>query len=235
MPVSSSGTFGAVWAITSGGVSSTLGSGDRTFDSKGAATELRLDGSGGNKLQNGTAVEFGYNGAITWGRWMSGKSDVSPLTGDLAAMHYFAFTGTPVIPVVKAYTSFASTAPTVTSALGIVTTVGSSNAATGTLNVNFTGASGGTVGYALQVPVPGNTFTLVGTAAQSNTFGFAGTGVVTSALPVLGCTFSCPGALPGGYVVQGAVGGADASRAGLVYGFTSLLGKVTGAIVFKSP
>ena len=78
---------------------------------------------------------------------------------------------------------------------GTLLSSGAINSATGTLNVNFTGNSGGTATYALTVPVSGNTFNLVGTATQSNVYGFVGTGVITSPL---GCLLSCSGGLAGG-------------------------------------
>lgn len=219
----------------SGAVSAAQSTGTRTFDGAGKLSEFRADGPGSNKFKDGAPSEFGYDGVVTWGRWMNGKSDMDLLKGDLEVMHYFAFTGTPSIPVVKAYASFASTAPVLTSSSGNVLAVGATNSATGTLNVNFTGPAGGTATYALQVPISGNTFSLTGTATQSGTYGFVGRGVVSSSLLSLGCLITCSGALPGGNSVQGAVGGTGNTRAGIDYGFNSLAGKVTGAIVFKQP
>ncbi|MDB5848312.1 MAG: hypothetical protein JWP29_2064, partial [Rhodoferax sp.] len=108
---------------------------------------------------------------------------------------------------------------------------GIENAAAGTLQVTFPTIAAGVATFQLTVPVSGQTFSLNGTALQTNIYGFAGPALITSTGS--GCASLCTGALDAGNAVRGMVGGTGSSRAGLVYGFNSGLGTVSGAMVFK--
>jgi hypothetical protein len=231
------GSVGAVWETGKGGFTGQLLQGYRQFDG-GALTDLQEKAKGGKKLlDGGTVVNARSDGIVAWGRWTDGKSDVKDDgdkgdkgKGDVTMLHYFTFAGTPALPIVKAFASFGSTAPTITSN-GRVVAVGQENAATGTLNITFPTASSGFATYKLAVPVAGQTFSLTGTAAQTGGFGFAGGSVISSNGSA--CAPRCAGSLASGNAVQGLVGGTGNSRAGINYGFTSGLGNVAGAIVFK--
>lgn len=234
-PVDGTGGINMVWSTTAGGFSGGAFTGDKKFENNGALKEFKLPGSGGYKMDKGTQAELGYDAVVTWGRWTDGKSQMATANGNVQSMHYFAFTsGAPTIPIVKAFTVFASTAPTLVSA-GILVSNGTPNSVTGSLNVNFTGNTGGSATYNFAVPVNGVTYNMTGTATQSAVYGFVGNGVVTSSLLGLGCLISCSGALPGGNSIQGAIGGAGNTRAGIDYGFNALTGKVSGVVVLKSP
>lgn len=139
-----------------------------------------------------------------------------------------------VVPsIVRGYTSFASTAPVATSG-GYVSATGVPNSVTGTLNVNFSNVSGsgGTLSYVLNVPISGQTFTINGAAQQYSGAGFLGTSS-TIASSGSGCMYSCTGIIPYGDAIQGFFTGNAGQRAGANYGFSSGLGNVSGAIVFK--
>lgn len=214
--------------------------GHRTFAGT-ALTEVReRAGSGKKLLQDGTATQTHSDGRISWGRWTDGKHKVSGGedddddeggSGRARALHYFTFAGTPSLPVLKNFQSFASTATTITSRQGQVLATGVENAASGSLRVTFPGATGGFATFNLTVPVPNQTYTLTGTAAQTGSFGFAGSAIITST--GAGCAATCTGALGSGMAVRGMVGGTGAARAGLLYGFRNSQGVVSGAIVFK--
>ena len=192
----------------------------------------KADDKGKQFLEKPTLAEAHSDGSIAWGRWTDGKGDSPGVAkGELTSVHYFTFAGTPTLPVLKSFTSFGSTATTVTAAKGQLVGIGGENAASGTLQVTFASVVGGFASYNLSVPVSGQTFSLTGTALQTGTYGFAGPALITSTGS--GCASLCTGALGGGNAVRGMVGGTGSSRAGLVYGFNSNLGTVSGAMVFK--
>ena len=192
----------------------------------------KADDKGKQFLNQPTPAEAHSDGSIAWGRWTDGKGDSEGVAkGDLSSLHYFTFAGTPTLPVLKSFSSFGSTATTVTAARGQVIGTGGENAASGTLQVTFASVAGGFASYSLSVPVSGQTFSLAGTALQTGTYGFTGPATITSTGS--GCASGCAGALGAGNAVRGMVGGANSSRAGLVYGFSSGLGTVSGAMVFK--
>ncbi len=218
--------------------------GHRTFTGTTLKEVREREGSGKKLLHDGKATQTHSDGNIAWGRWTDGKHNIGPNDDDdddddddgngkgrTRALHYFTFAGTPTLPVVKTFNSFGSTATTVTSSRGQSLATGAENAAAGSLRVTFPGTSGGFATFALTVPVSNQTFSLTGTAQQTGTFGFAGAASITST--GTGCASRCAGALGNGAAVRGLVGGAASSRAGLLYGFTSNLGVVTGAMVFK--
>lgn len=230
---SSSGTVVVVSQAEDKAPTASATSGYRQF-SGAALTGLReKDDSGKRLLEKGEAAEAHADGLIAWGRWTGGKNKIKDNSGsgDVQALHYFTFAGTPTLPVLKSFTSFGATATTVTSAKGELLSKGAENAASGTLRVTFPGPLGGFSTYALSVPVAGQTFSVAGSALQSNTYGFAGTASISS--DGSGCSAGCRGVLANGNTVQGMVGGTGSGRAGLVYGFSSSLGNVTGAMVFK--
>ena len=243
-PISGPGTIGIAYA-TFGDVP--FGATMRT------AAELRYDGNGAlyeyidtSPLwrAGGTVADSGYDGVIAWGRWTSGSAYFAGFSSTLQTLHYYATssTQTSAIPVVQAYAAFASTAPTLTNASsGALLTTGVANSVTGSININFTGASGGTATYALSVPIAGEVFNLSGVAAQYNTTGFRGAGAIGSVGS--GCSSGCYGAMTGYNAIQGEVTGTGNSRVGANYGFTSQQlgeafgaiygGVVSGAVVFK--
>ena len=192
----------------------------------------KADDKGKQFLEKPALAEAHSDGSIAWGRWTDGKGDSPGVAkGELTSVHYFTFAGTPTLPVLKSFSSFVSTATTVTAAKGQLVGIGGENAASGTLQVTFASVAGGFATYNLSVPVSGQTFSLAGTAQQTGTYGFAGPALITSTGS--GCASLCAGALGGGNAVRGMVGGTGSSRAGLVYGFNSNLGTVSGAMVFK--
>lgn len=210
--------------------SATLGY--RTY-ADAALTELRdKDDSGKKYLEKPSLAETHSDGIVAWGRWTDGKRNIDDnAKGDVNALHYFTFAGSPTLPILKSFSAFGSTATTVISSTGVLGAVGAENAAGGSLQVTFPSIAGGYATYNLTVPIAGQTFSLAGTALQTGTYGFAGPALINSTGN--GCTNGCAGALGAGNAVRGMVGGTGSSRAGLVYGFTSNMGQVTGAMVFK--
>jgi len=233
------GPVGLVWRTDDDEPGSGLSTGKRTFDKKGGLQNLdAVAGKGGkggkNVLQGGVTVDPGADGIVAWGRWIKGTSNVNDASGsgmgDIATLHYFAFVGQPSLPVQGSFNSFASTAPTVMSD-GDISAVGTLNAAGGSINVNFPGATGGTATYSLVVPVAGQSFSLTGSANQISNFGFAGVSDIRSSGS--GCNGGCTGSLGNNISVQGLVGGSAGNRVGVTYGFDSRIGNVSGVIVFR--
>lgn len=237
------GTVMAVSADRDGSTQAVSVTGHRTYAGSALSEVRERDGAGKKLLHKGTAVQAHSDGNVAWGRWTDGRYNTGPGPDDddddgpgggkghTRALHYFTFAGTPTLPVLRSFDAFASTAPTVTSARGQLVATGSENAATGSLRVTFPGATGGFATFSLSVPVADQTFSLSGTAAQTGGFGFAGAARISSTGS--GCATGCTGALGNGAAVRGMVGGANSARAGLLYGFHSGLGTVTGAVVFK--
>lgn len=235
------GTVIAVSSDREGGTQAVALSGYRTYAGSALAEVRERDGSGKRLLHAGTPVQVHSDGNVAWGRWTDGRYRAGPGRGDnddedngegrTRALHYFTFAGAPTLPVVRSFSSFGATAPTITAARGQLVATGTENAASGSLRVTFPGASGGFATFSLSVPVADQTFSLRGTGAQIGTFGFAGGAAISSTGN--GCSAGCTGALGNGAAVRGMVGGAGSARAGLLYGFNSGLGTVTGAVVFK--
>jgi len=219
--VSTSGTFGA------GLLGGTL-----TFGSNGALTQSIDCCTSSNNFTAGVSSDFGADGIISWGRWTSGVG----LNGQpLLTMSYIGILSANAVTapnIIRGYASFASTAPVVTSG-GTIVAVGATNSVTGSLNVNFSNlSSGGSLTYALSIPVAGQTFNINGSASQYSGTGFLGSSSTITSTGA-GCTPSCSGNIPFGNAIQGAFTGAAAQRAGANYGFSSQIGQVSGAIVFK--
>ncbi len=219
-----------------GAIQGGLLGGSSTFNATGGLIEF-VDSGGGPHFHTGTLADNGSDGIIAWGRWTAGEVSNSPIS----SMHYIATANTyPVqTPIVQAFASFASTAPTmVNNSTGAVVQTGLANSVTGTLNVNFFSTSGGSLSYALNVPIGGETYTMTGTAHQFFTTSFLGNADtnVTSTGP--GCAFGCTGnnIIPNANGFQGTFTGTGANlRAGATYGFDAQGATVTvsGAIVFK--
>jgi hypothetical protein len=214
-----------------GSFSAGLLGGTLTFNAAGALTQSIDCCTSSNNFTAGASSDFGADGIIGWGRWTSGLRDTTPQL----TMNYVAVLNANVVTatsIVRGYTSFASTAPTVTSG-GTIVATGAPNTVTGTLSVNFTSMTGGgSLAYTLNIPVAGQTFNINGNANQFNGTGFLGSTSTISSTGA-GCTTSCTGNIPFGNAIQGVFTGPNAERAGANYGFTSAIGQVTGAVVFK--
>lgn len=89
----------------------------------------------------------------------------------------------------------------------------------------------GSASYRIAVPVSGQTFTLASQSTSVVGYYFYGNSSITSSGN--GCRNTCNGTLYNNYSVIGIVGGPNGNRLGLNYGFSSVLGNVSGVIVFK--
>ena len=217
------------WANAQGTATSGLMNGNATFDAQGALVAFD-DSSGRKVLDKGVVTDVGTNGVLSWGRWTSGNVSGSG-TSNLATLHYFALSSVPTGATAGLFTSFASTAPTVQSN-GTLVATGAVNGATGTVTAALLLNILGTATYSLSVPVSGQTFTLTGTATQTTLTTFSGISLITSnggGCPLLGCT----GSLGNNVSVIGQVAGSTGSNIGVIYGFDSRLGNISGVIVFK--
>ena len=201
---------------------------------------LELEDASSDKtlIEKGTPVDAGTNGVIAWGRWIGGQSKAHGSSGkgngvgngNLSTLHYFTATATPVGSTAGLFTSFASTSPTVQSNGNLVAT-GTVNSATGSFTAAlFLQATGGAT-YSLTVPVSGQTFTLTGVATQTSLSTFSGVSLISSTGTA--CLSGCTGSLGSNVSVIGQIAGTQGTQAGVVYGFDSRLGNVSGVIVFK--
>ncbi len=226
------GPFPLVLNNTGGGQSAGVIGGTFTFNAQGAMTQY-ADCCQAIGVSAGVVPDFGADGIIAWGRWTGGNSTFPSSPGAVANLQYIAALNANVssIPIVRGFTSFASTAPTAVSA-GVVVQVGTPNSVTGSMNVNFTGGAGGTMTYLLNVPLASQTFTINGTAAQFSTTAFLGSASTITSTGA-GCASGCTGNIPFANAFGGVITGVGATRAGGVYGFDSGLGKVSGAVVFR--
>ena len=229
------GAIGVVWTTDKGESGSGLTAGTRTFNPSGGLVELSAAGKGKKLFEKGVTVDPGADGIVAWGRWTNGESKVKDAAGKgdgrTTSLHYVAFAGQPLLPVVVgSFSSFASTAPTVSKG-GQLVAVGEVNSARGSVSVALLSLVGGSANYSLVVPVAGQTFSLVGQATQVSTFGFSGVSDIRST--GTGCDGGCTGSLGNNVSVIGLVGGAAGNRAGINYGFDSRIGNVSGVIVFK--
>jgi hypothetical protein len=226
------GGLAAAAVTTSGTFSAGLLGSTLTFGASGALTQSIDCCLAANNYTAGVSSDFGADGIIAWGRWTSGFG----LGGQpLLTMNYVAaLTANAVTApnIIRGYASFASTAPVVTSG-GAIVAVGTPNTVTGSLTVNFTNlTAGGTLTYALNIPVAGQTFNINGSANQFGGTSFLGSSSTITSTGA-GCTPSCAGNIPFGDAIQGVFTGSAAQRAGANYGFNSQIGKVSGAVVFK--
>lgn len=224
----------AVASVKAGVFSAGLLGGTLTSDSNGLVTQSVDCCFPGNTFSNGISSDFGADGLIAWGRWSSGLRGGVPVTmaNYVAAPSITGVNPATTPSIVGIYTSFASTAPIITSGPTVAT--GTPNSVLGAMSVNFPNwtSGGGTLAYTLSIPVAGETFNVNGTAAQlGNGTSFLG---LLSTITSTGsaCASGCFGSIPFGNAIQGFITGTDASRAGANYGFTSTLGNVSGAVVF---
>lgn len=202
-----------------------------TLDRQGGVVELRDPSTGKVLIEKGVPTDVGSDGALAWGRWIDGKSKVHGYSdGDVPTLHYFTVSSTPTGPTAGLFTSFASTAPTIQSNGRLVST-GTVNSAGGTFTAALVLQNTGTAVYSLTVPVGGQTFTLTGTATQTTLTTFSGVSLITSTGTA--CLTGCTGSLGNNVSVIGQIAGSQGSQAGVLYGFDSRLGNVSGVIVFK--
>jgi hypothetical protein len=218
-------------------VASGLTAGSAKFNAEGGLLDLDNATTGKSMLEKGVPMDVGSDGVIAWGRWTGGQSKVKGTSngqgvgnGNLATLHYFAIATTPVGPVNGTFASTASTSPTVQSE-GKLVAIGAVNGATGSFQAALQLQLGGKASYSLTVPVGGQTFSLVGVASQTSPTGFSGVSLISST--GAGCSGGCTGSLGNNVSVIGQIAGAAATQAGVVYGFDSRIGNVSGVIIFK--
>ncbi|RZJ12766.1 MAG: hypothetical protein EOP39_02645 [Rubrivivax sp.] len=226
---------GVVWSNEKGDVAYVLQQATPKFNARGEVVELN-DTDDKKLFEKGLPTDTGSNEAISWGRWTDGQSKVKGTggpgvaNGNLATMHHFTVTGAPIGATTGQFTSIASTSPTV-QANGKLVATGSVNGATGAFTAALTLNTTGTASYTLTVPVSGQTFTLTGVANQTSLSTFAGVSVISST--GTGCNGGCNGTLGGNVSVIGQLAGSAGTHAGVLYGFDSRLGDVSGVIIFK--
>jgi hypothetical protein len=231
-------TAGLVWSNDKGELVSGLMGAKASFDAQGGLLELEDSSTGKTIVEKGTPTDSGVDGAIAWGRWIGGQSKVAGAggngngvgNGNLSTLHYFTATTTPTGPTAGLFTSFASTSPTVQSNGNLVAT-GTVNSASGTFTAALVLQNTGTAAYSLTVPVAGQTFSLTGVATQTTLTTFSGVSLITSTGTA--CLSGCTGSLGNNISVIGQIAGSQGTQAGVVYGFDSRLGNVSGVIVFK--
>lgn len=238
MPATAKVAAGLVWSNEKGENSAELMAATARFDPQGRLVALD-DAPGGKVLiEKGTPTDTGASDALAWGRWIGGKSKVHDNSGpgngigngNLATLHYVTALSTPAGPTSGVFTSFASTAPTVQSNGDLVAT-GAVNSAGGTFTAALLLHTKGGANYVLTVPVAGQTFKLTGTATQTSISTFSGISTITST--GTGCQGGCTGSLGNNVSVIGQLAGAQGTSAGVLYGFDSRLGNVSGVIVFR--
>lgn len=230
-------TVGLVWSNKDGKAASGVTEGIATFNPQQGLTDLDNPSTGKAMLEKGKPVDAASNGVIGWGRWTDGDSKVKGTSngkgvgnGKITTLHYFALAETPTGPVSGTFRSFASTAPTVQSD-GKLVAVGAVNGATGSFTASLQLQLGGNASYSLTVPVAGQTFSLVGVATQTSASGFSGVSLISSTGS--GCVGGCTGSLGNNVSVMGQLAGASGTQAGVLYGFDTRIGNVSGVIVFK--
>ncbi len=210
--------------------------GTLTFDAEGRLLEF-IDGnisSPGYRTIAASVSDFGSDGIIAWGRWNGGNTTFyggSSETGSVNHLTYVTGNTGAAVPIVGSFTVFGSTAPAVIDPVsGGVSVLGVSNSVTGNMAINFPGATGGTLAYYLSIPLSGQVFSVSGSATQFGGTSFLGTssGITSTGTA---CSTSCTGIIPYGDAIQGAIFGAGNTRIGAQYGFSSDIGKVTGAVV----
>ena len=234
---SGSGGLGVAYVTAAGSAGGGLLGGTLTFAPTGELTQFADSTYPLMGYSGGAVADFGADGIIGWGRWIGGaQTDIYGTPTSLAGMSYVAsLTSAAVVApsIIRGYASFASTAPVVVSGGSIVAT-GAPNSVTGTLNVNFASnpGTGGSLTYSLNIPVAGQTFSVIGSANQYSNTGFLGTSSTISSSGSA-CLTACSGSIPFGDAIQGMLAGSGAERAGANYGFNSAVGNVSGAIVFK--
>lgn len=232
-------TIGLAWSTDKGDVASGLTEGTATFEAQGGLVQLDNATSGKKMFEKGKVTDAGADGVIAWGRWTGGDSKIKGAKGEgkdavgdgkVTTLHYFATVSTPTGPTSGLFASFASTSPTLQSDGKLVAT-GTVNSATGSFSASLNLQMNGGASYSLTVPVPGQTFSLAGVASQTSASGFSGVSIISSTGS--GCAGGCTGSLGNNVSVIGQVAGTQGTQAGIVYGFDSRIGNISGVIVFK--
>lgn len=226
---------GVVWSDDKGELGVELTDARAKFNAQGGLEELKDASRGKKSFDKGTTLDTASDGALAWGRWVDGKSklrgdDSDDPKGKVSTLHYFTATSVPTGPTSGLFTAVASTSPTVQSNGNLVAT-GAVNSAGGTFTASLVLQNTGSATYSLTVPVAGQTFSLTGTAAQTSLTTFAGVSQITSTGS--GCQGGCTGSLGNNVSVIGQIAGTQGAQAGVLYGFDSRLGNVSGVIVFK--
>ncbi len=228
--------LGGVWtdANYSSGIAAGLIGGSLSFDAQG---RLLSYSDGSQSLMFSTSapnvVEFDADGIVAWGRWDAGVKNVSGNVTNLTHFTYIAGAPGAAVPIVGNYDVFGSTAPVaINPSSGMVVVLGASNSVTGNMQINFPGASSGSLNYNLAIPLNGQTFSISGSANQYSGVGFLGfSSTISSSAGA--CANVCTGTIPYGDAIQGAVFGTGNARVGAQYGFSSGIGTVTGAVVLR--
>lgn len=230
-------------AITALGVGSPnflggLLGGNLTFDPGTAALQQYVDSSlPSNTFHSPTVLESHADGIVAWGLWNGGTASggyASQIGSSVAALAYVVTRDTSSTPgallagLRDSFTVVASTSPIAVSG-GVIVARGTPNTVTGTLNVDFPASS---ATYMLRIPIAGQFFDINGTARRLGTGpAFLGnSSIITSTAGR--CGSGCVGVVPFGDAIQGFITGPNAERAGATYGFDSLLGKVTGSVIY---
>ena len=238
--VSGTGNLNIFLQASGSTINAGLTGSNMVFDANGVLTSYRDTTTptvGGDIITN--AENYG-DGIIAWGRWSSGLYQTGSVPLPINTFSYTAALNTTSTPaavlstLVGTYTAFGSSSPIVVDSNGTTIELGSPNTVIGSLNVNFVA---GTVGYSLIIPLPSQTFTMSGIAnfinnsAGSTDSRFLGAGSITSTGSA--CGQGCFGVIPTGFDIAGTIVGLNGERAGVIYGFSSLIGKVSGSVVFK--
>jgi hypothetical protein len=231
---SGSGAISVASLTTSGGRNAGIVGGSLTFAAGGALTTY-VDCCGSINYRNGVVADHGSDGIVAWGRWTGGTVDTGGPPLPLQSVHY---AGSPFSPTAGALASLSGTmsvigssAPTVTSGATVLN-VGTPNAVTGTLTLNF---SANTVALSLNIPVLATSFDMTGTgvfekSSPTDARFFVRTGAVTGAT----CGSACIPDVPFAPFLAGHIHGTDASRASGIYRFQANIGDVTGSVAFRA-
>ncbi len=178
----------------------------------GAGNALVSATNGNTNLLLGSATyqSLGNDDVVAWGQADAGATRYDYIIGatpNVSALNTAGLTGT--------YTILASSAPYLSSATGVLTTIGAVNSVTGTLTANF---GSGTIGYNLSVPTNdiATTYTAIGAGTINANAAFNGAGTNNQ--------------------VNGGFLGTNAQRAGLVYTIDApsangTIGTVNGGVV----
>lgn len=199
--------------------------GGQTLTFNGSGGLVKIENPSWNLSTTGPLAETYADGLVAWGRWVDGTTTMNGPTTNLVALNYVAGVPIPSSGTAKAsYTVFGSTAPTAVSGGPLV--VGTPNQVTGTITV-----SGSTITFSLSnIKIAGHTYAITGSTGFYATSAMLGGGTVTGSN---GCDAGCAGNITNAGATQGWFFGAAGERAAMNYGFTSTLGNVSGAVVFK--
>lgn len=212
---SGSGYLGAVTYGWSGSAQISLTpDATATFDGLGRMTEI-TDSTGQRFTSDGSSItDFGNDGIIAWGRWTGNVTGLGNIDGLLTidetysanqGLHYVVGTPTASMPLsgTASYALLGATKPT------YIDGSTSPGTLTGSLSVDFGRL---TVGVALNVAMPDNTYAIGGDALiQSGSPVFIGVAGQNLTITGGGCFSGCSTR------VEGFFAGTSAERAGLGY------------------